>query len=345
MSNSSSLPERTPPPQAGGGFTALHAASYAGSGSIVHALLAAGVSPSLATEHGLQPLTLAIGSGSRETVELLLAAGAKVDPNSPRFERELSNALALDSDAFLAAALKAGMSPDHQTAGGWSALMLAIIGKAERCTALLRAAGAKEPDPSATTAFVPSSQVETIPSLLELHPTIDPRDPEESDFAATTVLVDALVGKDGVPAFARATCEDCRLSLSAVQTVLSSKFQPAMKCGKPVATQVRIPIVFREREEQTFDFNALDVKPKAISQVSPRYPGKLRRQSISGTVILEFYIGRDGRVMDITVVSASHPAFAKSAVAAVRQWCFTPGIIDGKAVVCRAQQTFPFMVQ
>ena len=327
-----------------GGHTALHAASFAGSAPTVQALLAAGVPPTRATDKGVQSLTLAVGSGSRETVAALLAGGATVVPNNPHFEAELSNALAMDSDAFLASALKAGMPIDYQTAKGWSALQLATIGKAERCAALLRAAGAKEPDSTAAAAVVASSQLEKRPALLELHPTIDPRDPEESDFAATTVVVETLVGKDGIPAFARATCEDCRLSLSAVQTVLRSKFQPALKGGEPVATQVRIPIVFREREERTFDFSALDVKPEVLSRVAPIYPFNLKRNGITGTAVVQFLIESDGRVSNIVVVAATDSGFADSAVAAIRKWRFKPGILDGKAVACRMQQSFPFML-
>lgn len=119
----------------------------------------AGARVASTTDQGVAPITLALGAGSRETVDKLLDAGAKVDPASPRFEEELAAALAMDSDVFLAAALKEGMSADRQTAKGWSALELALI---------------------------------------ELHPTIAPRDPEEGDYADGTV---AIVGQDGLPTF------------------------------------------------------------------------------------------------------------------------------------------------
>ncbi len=330
-----------------GGYAPLHAASFAGSAPTVQALLAAGVPADTTTAQGVTALTFALGSASRETVDALLAAGAKVDFANPRFDAELNAALAMDSEAFVAAALKAGMPVDHRTEKGWSALQLATIGKAERCAELLRAAGAQAPDPAAAAAVVPGSQLEKRPALLELHPTIDPRDPEESDFAATTVVVEALVGKDGIPAFARATCEDCRLSLSAVQTVLRSRFQPARKGGEPVATQVRIPIVFRERAKPTFEFQALDVKPQVIvkTQVPPRYPFELKKRGIMGQAVVQFFVTEGGSVEEVIVVSATDKAFGDSALEAVRHWRFKPGILDGKAVTTRMQQAFPFQLR
>ncbi|OQB94959.1 MAG: transport protein TonB [Verrucomicrobia bacterium ADurb.Bin122] len=324
------------------GFTALHAACFAGSAATVQALLDVGVKADATTDQGVAPLTLALGAGSRETVEKLLDAGAKVEPASPRFEEELTTALAMDSDVFLAAALKEGMPADLQTAKGWSALQLAIIGKSERCAAVLRSAGAKEPDPAAATALVPVSKIDKRPALLELHPTIDPRDPEEGDYAAGTVVVEAIVGQDGVPTFARATCKDCRLSLSAAQTVLRSRFQPALKDGAPVATQVRIPIVFTGRTEPTFDLNALDVKPQVLVTVPPAYPYELRKQGISGQVVMDFVVSPDGSVRDVEVRSATAPAFAASAITAMRGWRFKPGIRDGKAVSCRLSMPLMF---
>lgn len=333
-----------PAPATKGGFTPLHAACFAGSATTVQVLLDAGAKANSTTDQGVAPLTMALGAGSREAVEKLLDAGAKVEPASPRFEEELTTALAMDSDVFLAAALKEGMPADRQTSKGWSALQLALIGKSERCIALLRTAGAKEPDSAAATALVPVSKLDKRPALLELHPTIDPRDPEEGDYAAGTVVVEAIVGQDGVPTFARATCTDCRLSLSAAQTVLRSRFQPALKDGAPVATQVRVPIVFTGRTEPTFDANALDVKPVVLVAVPPAYPYELRKQGSSGQVVLDFVVSADGSVQDVEVRSATAPAFAASAVAAMRKWRFKPGIRDGKAVNCHLSMPLVFQL-
>gem|GEM_PF-1007857 len=324
------------------GFTALHAASFAGSSATVEVLLAAGVRVDSAGAQG-GALALALGAGARDTVVRLLDAGAKVDPASPRFEEELTAALAMDADVFLAAALKEGMSADWQTAKGWSALQLALVGKSDRCAALLRAAGAREPDP-VTTSLVPGSKLEKRPALVELHPTIDPRDPQEGDFAASTVLVDTIVGPDGVPAFARASCEDCRLSLSAVQTVLHSRFQPALKDGVAVASQVRIPIIFNGREEQTFDVNTLDVRPELLSSVDPAYPASELARGINGQAVLQFVVDENGRVGDVVVLSATDSSFGENAAAALRQWRFKPGLRDGQAVASRMSVPLYFRV-
>ncbi|HLP06783.1 MAG TPA: TonB family protein [Opitutaceae bacterium] len=324
------------------GFAPIHAASFAGSAPTIQALLSAGVPADSATASGVKPLTLALGSGSRECVETLLAAGATVDLASPRFDSELTAALAMDSDVFIAAALKAGMPVDQQTAKGWPALRLAAISKAERCATLLRNAGAADESTDAAITIRPSAELEKRPTLVELRPIFDPRDPEEGDLATTTVTVEAIIGLDGAPAFARATCKDCRLSRSAVETVLGSRFQPAIKDGMPVATKIRIPIQFEKRAEEAIEFARLDVKPKLIDSPAPIYPFALKQQGITGEAVVQFIVTEDGAVHDVIVVNATHEGFADSAAAAIRRWRFEPGVFNGRAVATRMQQSFPF---
>ncbi len=331
-----------------GMITPLVAACYSGSAPTVKTLLAAGAEPSaeFAWQGALyRPLSFAVCSGSTESVDLLLAAGARANPASPLFDADLTQALAMDADTFVAAALREGMPPGHRTPGGWSALQIASLSKAARSEALLRAAGAVDTPQPADTQIVPSAQLEKKPSLFELCPVIDPRDPDESDFKGEVVVVAAVIGSDGRPAFARATCEDCRLSQSAVRTVLNSRFNPAFKDGVAVPTLVRIPVQFNDRSELTFDSYRVDVQVSPISRVAPRYPEELKRKGVNGSAIVEFVVASDGAIRNVKVVDATHPAFGVAAIAAVKQWQFKPAMVENRPVACRVQQAFPFMVR
>jgi TonB family protein len=323
-----------------GGNTPLHAACFAGSAASVKALLAAGTAVDAANKIGARPLIFALGSGSLEAVEFLLGAGAKVDPADPFFGAELTTALTMDADSFLAAALRAGMPLDYRTKKGWNVLQLATLAQANRCAALLRAAGA--PEPENNEAVAPLRQLDKRPEVTSMASLFDPRDPDETDFKGESVTVEAIVDKDGTTAVARATCQDCRLAQSAVQVVLGTRFSPAIKGGQPVATMVRIPVSFPDRSALTFDFAALHKKPAVTKQVPPLYPFQLKRHGIMGEATVQFIIAADGTVRDIVVISATHEGFASSAVQAVRQWRFTPGEFDGQPVACRMVQAFPF---
>ncbi len=327
------------------GRTPLHAACFAGSAASAKILLEAGASIDPVAADGATPLSLALEAGSLPTVELLIASSARVDPAAPGFDNSLSRALTIDSEAFVAAALKAGMAVSLRTSSGWTALQIAKVMKATRCIALLTAAGADTAVENASVAqVIPPSQLAKRPAIVEIRPPVDPRDPNESDLKGETVMVDTIIDGDGKPVFARATCEDCRLSASAMRTVLRSVFTPAQKDGKQVTTQVRIPVRFLAREELVFSAESLDKRPVPISQISPRYPTKLKIAKISGEATVDFVVATDGSIQDVTVVSASHTEFGASAVLAVKQWLFQPGIHDGKPAVTTMRCTFPFRI-
>jgi periplasmic protein TonB len=71
--------------------------------------------------------------------------------------------------------------------------------------------------------------------------------------------------------------------------------------------------------------------PKKIVDVPPVYPEIARRARIEGKVILDAVIGENGRVRDIRVLH-SEPLLDAAAMDAVRQWQFTPTLLNGQPV-------------
>jgi len=73
--------------------------------------------------------------------------------------------------------------------------------------------------------------------------------------------------------------------------------------------------------------------PKKVLDVRPVYPTAMREAGLTGVVPLEAVIGRDGMVSTVRVLSAQvHPDLAIAAVDAVRQWRFTPTLLNGNPV-------------
>jgi TonB family protein len=60
-----------------------------------------------------------------------------------------------------------------------------------------------------------------------------------------------------------------------------------------------------------------------VKRVQPIYPPLLQSARMQGQVVLDAIIRPDGSIGDITVLSSTNPAFAQSAIAAVRQWRYT----------------------
>lgn len=73
--------------------------------------------------------------------------------------------------------------------------------------------------------------------------------------------------------------------------------------------------------------------PRKELDVHPTYPAAMREAGREGTVPIEAVIGRDGTVTTVRVLSAQvHPDFAIAAVDAVRQWRFSPTLLNGTPV-------------
>ena len=71
--------------------------------------------------------------------------------------------------------------------------------------------------------------------------------------------------------------------------------------------------------------------PTQISKVQPVYPADALAARVQGIVILEATIGIDGRVTDAKVLR-SVPLLDQAAVNAVRQWVYTPTMLNGVPV-------------
>jgi protein TonB len=76
-------------------------------------------------------------------------------------------------------------------------------------------------------------------------------------------------------------------------------------------------------------------------KVQPGYPVQALPLRLSGTVILQATIGESGRVDDLKVVSGP-PILTAAAMDAVRQWRYSPFLLDGKPVKMQKQITISF---
>lgn len=71
--------------------------------------------------------------------------------------------------------------------------------------------------------------------------------------------------------------------------------------------------------------------PEKIHHVAPVYPTIARQAHVTGTVILEATIAEDGRVQDVRVLRSIR-LLDDAAVEAVRQWRFTPTLLNRQPV-------------
>ena len=85
--------------------------------------------------------------------------------------------------------------------------------------------------------------------------------------------------------------------------------------------------------------------PEIEHRVEPRYPEPARQAGIEGVVILELLIDTRGVVDSITVHRGLPLGLTQSAVAAVKQWRFTPSTYNGQPVAVRYILTVSFRLR
>jgi len=85
-------------------------------------------------------------------------------------------------------------------------------------------------------------------------------------------------------------------------------------------------------------------EPRKIKDVAPEYPNIGRTAKMQGVVILECQISPQGRVEGVKVLR-SVPTLDEPAIAAVRQWIYTPTLIDGVPVSVVLTVTVNFMLR
>jgi len=79
----------------------------------------------------------------------------------------------------------------------------------------------------------------------------------------------------------------------------------------------------------------------ATRRVEPAYPPLAKAAEVSGAVVVEVTVGEDGNVISARAISG-HPLLKDAAVAAARQWTFTPTQLAGVPVKVIGTITFNF---
>ena len=78
--------------------------------------------------------------------------------------------------------------------------------------------------------------------------------------------------------------------------------------------------------------------------MAPIYPPIAQAARAQGVVIIEAVIGVDGRVHDAGVLRSA-PLLDEAALAAVRQWVYTPTRLNGQPVAVVMTVTVRFQLQ
>src|SRR5438309_2021345 len=84
--------------------------------------------------------------------------------------------------------------------------------------------------------------------------------------------------------------------------------------------------------------------PELLQFVPAEYPPEAKEQNLSARVALKVTIAPDGSVSDATVIEPMGHGFDEAAIAAVKQFKFSPAEIDGAPASVQIEYAYNFVL-
>ncbi len=79
-----------------------------------------------------------------------------------------------------------------------------------------------------------------------------------------------------------------------------------------------------------------------VHTVQPDFPEELMEEGIEGNAVIKITVTAEGTVGECEVASCDHELFGEAAIAAVKQWTFTPHEVNGQPVDKKVKVPFRF---
>ena len=86
-------------------------------------------------------------------------------------------------------------------------------------------------------------------------------------------------------------------------------------------------------------------EPAKVRHVNPIYPPVASAARVEGVVILEALVDVQGHVVEVKILQAASSFFEDAAREAVRQWIYTPTLLDGVPVPLIVTVTVTFQLE
>ena len=91
-------------------------------------------------------------------------------------------------------------------------------------------------------------------------------------------------------------------------------------------------------------FISVEKMPIPITQITPEYPSLARRSGVEGVVWVKILVNKDGKSKKAFVQKTDSDILNESALAAARQWMFTPAMMNSGPVAVWVSVPFRFKI-
>jgi TonB family protein len=112
------------------------------------------------------------------------------------------------------------------------------------------------------------------------------------------------------------------------------RFLPATRNGDRVAVIAQVDVQFSLQNDWFRVGNGVS-SPDVTERVTPKYPPEAKLKGVSGTVVLEVIVQKDGTPKVIRIVRSPGSGLDEMATQALEKWKFNPGIKDGMPVAIK----------
>lgn len=91
-----------------------------------------------------------------------------------------------------------------------------------------------------------------------------------------------------------------------------------------------------EEEDEVVPFHAVSQKPTIVKRVNPIYPDIARRAGVEANVVVQLIVSKAGLPTQIEILKG-HPMLNEAAIAAIKQYRFSPGMQRDKPIPVKWQ--------
>ena len=123
----------------------------------------------------------------------------------------------------------------------------------------------------------------------------------------------------------------------ATQQEMSNVPSPVVESGPGGGGDIRI-----EDDPDPGSFIPVEKQPVPVKQTSPEYPEIARRAGVEGTVWVKILVDKDGKAKKAIIMKSDAEIFNDAAIAAAKQWVFTPAMMNNGPVAVWAAIPFRF---
>jgi TonB family protein len=160
---------------------------------------------------------------------------------------------------------------------------------------------------------------------------------------AGTIVIHATINKEGHIADEHVISGSSELQQAALDAVKQWIFKPYLLNNEPIEIETDIKVTFNSAYETAQDDDSLKSPRNPVTfhipfdmaqehlqwSRQPEYPQNAKAAGISGTVVLEAVIGKNGHITELNAISGPSE-LQQAAMDAVRTWMYRPFLLKGE---------------